>query len=192
MKHALEMAEAEKKEEAEKEIAKIGEQLAAYKTCPSKSNIQAANAFPDLKQSESLKVLVKPMSDSLIKHGLLDHQDRDIRLLVGICLCEIIRVLAPNPDFSLAVSRDIFRFLLSMFGELGDIASPYFLRRAKVLETFAKLRFYLIMLDTGCEDLVLKMFKSFFSVVSILELASEIRLDASTLLFDGRPSSKFD
>ncbi|KAL6515543.1 hypothetical protein OROHE_018577 [Orobanche hederae] len=166
MKHALEMAEAEKKkEEAEKEIAKIGEQLAAYKTCPSKSNIQAANAFPDLKQSESLKVLVKPMSDSLIKHGLLDHQDRDIRLLVGICLCEIIRVLAPNPDFSLAVSRDIFRFLLSMFGELGDIASPYFLRRAKVLETFAKLRFYLIMLDTGCEDLVLKMFKSFFSVV---------------------------
>lgn len=61
--------------------------------------------------------------------------------------------------------QDIFRFLVSMFGELDDIASPYFSRRAKVLETIAKLKFCLLMLDTGCEDLVFKMFKSFFSVV---------------------------
>ncbi|KAK6132309.1 hypothetical protein DH2020_033933 [Rehmannia glutinosa] len=165
------MVEAEKKEEeAKKVIEQIGKQLAASKICPNKTNLvkllkQATSAFPELKQSESLKFSVKPLSDSLIKHGLLDHKDRDVRLLVGISLCEVIRVLAPNPDFSIAVSRDIFRFLLSMFGELDDIASPYFSRRAKLLETVAKLRFCLVMLDTGCEDLVLKMFKSFFSVV---------------------------
>ncbi|KAK6132002.1 hypothetical protein DH2020_034228 [Rehmannia glutinosa] len=164
------MAEAEKEEAAKKVIEQIGKQLAASKTCPNKTTLvkllkQATSAFPELKQSESLKFSVKPLSDSLIKHGLLDHKDRDVRLLVGISLCEVIRVLAPNPDFSIAVSRDIFRFLLSMFGELDDIASPYFSRRAKLLETVAKLRFCLVMLDTGCEDLVLKMFKSFFSVV---------------------------
>ncbi|CAA0827902.1 ARM repeat superfamily protein [Striga hermonthica] len=166
------MAEAEKKkkeEEAEKVISQIGKQLASSKTCPNKSTLgkllkQASSSFQELKNSESLKCSVKPISDSLIKHGLLDHKDRDIRILVGICLCEIIRVLAPNPDFSPAVFRDIFRFLLSIFEELDDIASPYFLRRAKLLETVAKLQFCLVMLDTGCEDLVLKMFKSFFSV----------------------------
>lgn len=61
--------------------------------------------------------------------------------------------------------QDIFRFLLSMFEELDDIASPYFVRRANLLETVAKLRFCVVMLDTGCEDLILKMVKSFFSVV---------------------------
>ncbi|KAL0438095.1 UNVERIFIED_CONTAM: Sister chromatid cohesion protein pds5 [Sesamum latifolium] len=147
------MAEAEKKEEeAKKVIAQIGTQLAASKICPNKSTLvkllkQAAGAFEELKQSESLKSSVKPLSDSLIKHGLLDHKDKDIRLLVGVCLCE-----------------DIFRFLLSMFVELDDTASPYFSRRAKLLETVARLQFCLVMLDTGCDDLILKMFKTFFSV----------------------------
>ncbi|KAG8378272.1 hypothetical protein BUALT_Bualt08G0120300 [Buddleja alternifolia] len=165
------MAEAEKKkEEAKKVITRIGKQLAASKTCPNKDTLvkllkQATSAFPELKQSESLKLAVKPLSDSLVRHGLLQHKDKDVRLLVGICICEIIRVLAPNPDFSDTVFRDIFRLLLSIFEELDDIASPYFSRRAKLLETVAKLQFCVLMLDTGCEDLVLKMFKSFFSVV---------------------------
>ncbi|KAL0360237.1 UNVERIFIED_CONTAM: Sister chromatid cohesion protein pds5, partial [Sesamum radiatum] len=180
------MAEAEKKEEeAKKVIAQIGTQLAASKICPNKTTVvkllkfsngsnaekQAASAFEELKQSESLKSSVKPLSDSLIKHGLLDHKDKDIRLLVGVCLCEVIRVLAPNPDFSHAASRltlSFYRtsldFFLSMFVELDDTASPYFSRRAKLLETVAKLQFCLVMLDTGCDDLILKMFKTFFSV----------------------------
>ncbi|EYU22961.1 hypothetical protein MIMGU_mgv1a019419mg, partial [Erythranthe guttata] len=153
----------------EKVVARIGKQLAAYKTCPNKSIIvkllkQAASAFGKLQQSKSLEVSVKPLSDSLVMHGLLDHKDKDVRHLVGRCLCEVLRVLAPNPDFSDAVSRDIFRFLLSMFGELVDTEHTYFSERAKMLETVAKLRFYLVMLDTGCEDLIFKMFKVFFSV----------------------------
>lgn len=66
---------------------------------------EATSAFPELKQSESLKPTIKPLSDSLVRHGLLLHKDKDIRLLVGICFCEIIRILAPNPDFSDAVFR---------------------------------------------------------------------------------------
>lgn len=66
---------------------------------------QAVDAFLVLKQSGSLEKSVKPLRDSLIRHCLLDHKDKDVRLLVGICLCEVIRVLAPNPGFSEAVSR---------------------------------------------------------------------------------------
>uniref|UniRef100_A0A5B7BL44 Uncharacterized protein n=1 Tax=Davidia involucrata TaxID=16924 RepID=A0A5B7BL44_DAVIN len=162
------MAEADA---AKRLISDIGKQLAAQKTCPKKDFLvkllrQATSAFPALDQLASLESAIKPLSDSLVKHGLLQHKDKDIRLLVAICCCEIIRVLAPNPDFSDAVFRDIFKLFLSMFVELADTTSPYFSRRVKVLETVAKLKFCVLMLDTGCEDIVLQMFKTFFSVVS--------------------------
>ncbi|XP_073023251.1 sister chromatid cohesion protein PDS5 homolog B isoform X3 [Primulina eburnea] len=160
----------EKDNKAREVITKIGKQLAASKTRPTKDSLvkllkEATITFPELKQSESLKSVVKPLSDSLIGHGLLHHKDKDVKLLVGICLCEIVRVIAPNPEFSDAVFRDIFILILSLFGELDDIASPYFSRRLKLLETVAKLHFFVLMLDTGCEDLVLKLFKTFFNVV---------------------------
>lgn len=61
---------------------------------------QAAGTLPDLKQSPLLSAVVKPLNDSLVKHSLLRHKDKDVKLLVAMCFCEIIRILAPNPDFS--------------------------------------------------------------------------------------------
>lgn len=52
-----------------------------------------------------------------------------------------------------------------MFAELDDTKCPYFPRRVKLLETVAALKFCVLMLDTGYEDLVLEMFNTFFSVV---------------------------
>ncbi|GMP46997.1 hypothetical protein CsSME_00014941 [Camellia sinensis var. sinensis] len=167
------MAEAEAEAEAEaakRLIFDIGKQLAAQKSCPNKDLLvkllrQAASAFPELDQSASLKPAIKPLSDSIVKHRLLLHKDKDIRLLVAICFCEIIRVLAPNPDLTDAVFKDIFELFVSLFAELADNTSAYFSRRLKVLETVSKLKFCVLMLDTGCEDLVLKMFNTFFTVV---------------------------
>ncbi|PHT45544.1 hypothetical protein CQW23_14702 [Capsicum baccatum] len=126
-------------------IARIGKQLGAYKTCPNKDTLvnllkQATRAFEGLKQSSSLKSFIKPLSASLVKHSLLGHKDKDIRLLVGICFCEIVRVLAPNPEFTDAVSRDIFGLLVNIFSELEDTKNPYFSMRVQLLETVAKLR----------------------------------------------------
>ncbi|PHT78851.1 hypothetical protein T459_16903 [Capsicum annuum] len=104
------------------------------------SRFQATRAFEGLKQSSSLKSFIKPLSASLVKHSLLGHKDKDIRLLVGICFCEIVRVLAPNPEFTDAVSRDIFGLLVNIFSELEDTKNPYFSMRVQLLETVAKLR----------------------------------------------------
>ena len=43
---------------------------------------------------------VKPSMDALIKPSLLKHQDEDVRLLVIKCICEIIRIGAPDAPFS--------------------------------------------------------------------------------------------
>ncbi|CAL5333273.1 unnamed protein product [Camellia sinensis] len=191
---AATMAEAEAEAEAAKRlIFDIGKQLAAQKSCPNKDLLvkllrQAASAFPELDQSASLKPAIKPLSDSIVKHRLLLHKDKDIRLLVAICFCEIIRVLAPNPDLTDAVFKDIFELFVSLFAELADNTSAYFSRRLKVLETVSKLKFCVLMLDTGCEDLVLKMEhhpQSLFSAMSsIIALILKEKEKVSQSLID--------
>ncbi|GAA0143288.1 chromatin/chromatin-binding, or -regulatory protein [Lithospermum erythrorhizon] len=151
-------------------IFRIGNKLGAYKTRPNKDVIlkllkQAADALPELKQSDTLRRFMKPLSDSLIKHSLLQHGDKEIRLYVGFCFVEIIRVLAPNPGFEDEVLRDTFELLISIFGDLTKLEDVFFSKRIELLQTVAKLQFYLLMLDTGCDDLVIKMFKTFFNVV---------------------------
>lgn len=59
----------------------------------------------------------------------------------------------------------MFKLILGVFSELGDIASPYFSRRVKILETVALCKCCVIMLDINCFDLVLEMFDVFFAMV---------------------------
>ncbi|XXG74106.1 hypothetical protein AAC387_Pa07g2909 [Persea americana] len=125
---------------------------------------QAEGALLKLGQSESLQSEIEPLSDALVQHNLLHHNDKDVRLLVAACFCEIIRVLAPNPPYNDKTLKDIFDLMIGMFAELSDIASPYFTRRVKILETVAALKCCVLMLDI-CDHLVVKMFKVFFSVV---------------------------
>ncbi|KAL1833660.1 hypothetical protein ACET3Z_003311 [Daucus carota] len=178
---------AENNETATKSIiADVADKLAAKKACPNKDFLikllrQAASTLPELKQSPQLSAVVKPLTDSLVKHSLLVHKDKDVKLLVAICFCEIIRILAPNPDFSDEILRDIFKLFISMFEELADTSSPYFSRRVKLLETVAKLEFCVLMIDTGSEDLILKMFTVFYDVVREQHPQSVLNAMSSTM-----------
>ncbi|XP_043700993.1 sister chromatid cohesion protein PDS5 homolog A isoform X2 [Telopea speciosissima] len=154
---------------AEKIVSDIGKCL-AQQTRPNKDSLvkllrQAASALSELSQSPSLQRVIEPLSDSLVRHNVLQHKDKDVRLMVAICFSEIIRVLAPDPPFSDEILRDVFKLFVSMFAELSDTESPYFTRRVRILETVAALKCCVLMLDIGCDDLVLEMFKVFFSVV---------------------------
>ena len=59
----------------------------------------------------------------------------------------------------------MFKLLVSVFAELGDTANSLFSKRAKIVEIVAKLKCCVIMLDIECNDVVLDMFNTFFSVV---------------------------
>ncbi|KAJ8766127.1 hypothetical protein K2173_021644 [Erythroxylum novogranatense] len=64
-------------------------------------------------------------------------------------------------------THDVFKLIISTFAELADISSPYFSKRAKIVETVARCKCCVIMLDIDCNDLVLEMFNTFFSVVRL-------------------------
>ncbi|XP_048332268.2 sister chromatid cohesion protein PDS5 homolog B isoform X1 [Ziziphus jujuba] len=154
----------------------LGQQSRPIKGFIVKSLRQAASAlsqleqpnFPDatkkLEAAKKLEAGIKPLKRSII-HGLLQHKDKDVQLLVAICVSEMFRVLAPEPPFEDEYLRDIFKLILNTFAELADTTSPFFSRRVKIIETVSRCKCCVIMLDIDCNDLVMEMFNIFFSVV---------------------------
>jgi sister chromatid cohesion protein PDS5 len=63
---------------------------------------QAATCLTDMDQSPSASALesMKPFLNAIVKPELLKHQDRDVKLLVATCVCEITRITAPEAPYS--------------------------------------------------------------------------------------------
>ncbi|MED6138901.1 hypothetical protein PIB30_078895 [Stylosanthes scabra] len=127
---------------------------------------QAAGCLTELDQSPSASKLelMKPFFNAIVKPELLKHEDRNAKLLVATCLCEITRITAPEAPYSDDVLKDIFQLIVSTFSGLSDTDSPSFGRRVAMLETLAKYRSCVVMLDLECDDLVNEMFRTFFAV----------------------------
>ncbi|XP_073117807.1 sister chromatid cohesion protein PDS5 homolog A isoform X1 [Elaeis guineensis] len=129
---------------------------------------QAANCLSEIDQSPLPSMLdsMRPCLNAIAKQELLKHQDREVKVLVATCICEITRITAPEAPYSDDVLRDIFHLIVSTFSGLGDINSSSFGRRVVILETLARYRSCVVMLDLECNDLIYEMFSTFFSVVS--------------------------
>ncbi|XP_038690339.1 sister chromatid cohesion protein PDS5 homolog A-like isoform X1 [Tripterygium wilfordii] len=127
---------------------------------------QAAASLSEIEQSQSASELepMQPFLNSIVKPELLKHQDKDVKLLVATCICEITRITAPNAPYSNDVLKDIFHLIVGNFSGLSDTGGPSFGRRVVILETLAKYRSCVVMLDLECDDLVNKMFSTFFTV----------------------------
>lgn len=41
-----------------------------------------------------------PLFNSIVKPEYLRHQDRDVKLLVATCICEITRITAPEAPYT--------------------------------------------------------------------------------------------
>ncbi|KAF9590745.1 hypothetical protein IFM89_038058 [Coptis chinensis] len=163
---------AQKAQKLRKELRDIGTKLEKLPT--SKDSLlkllkQAATCLSDLDQSPSPSMLgsMQPFLNAIVNPELLKHQDRDVKLLAATCICEITRITAPEAPYSDDVLRDIFHLIVGTFCGLGDTTSPSFGRRVVILETLARYRSCIVMLDLECDDLVNEMFSTFFAVASV-------------------------
>ena len=68
---------------------------------------QAANFLSEVEQSPMPSMLdsMKPCLNAIAKQELLKHQDRDVKVLVATCICEIMRITAPEAPFGDDVLR---------------------------------------------------------------------------------------
>lgn len=56
---------------------------------------------------------MQPFLNAVVKPELLKHQDRDVKLLVATCVCEITRITAPEAPYSDDVLKVLFSFTKS-------------------------------------------------------------------------------
>eukprot|EP01018_Ginkgo_biloba_P036140 Gb_09525 [translate_table: standard] len=113
--------------------------------------------------SEAMLDAVCPSMNALVTPELLRHPDKDVGLIVVTCISEITRITAPEAPYNDDLMREIFQLIVASFQGLDDISSPSFGRRVTILETVAKVRSCVVMLDLECDDLILEMFQHFFA-----------------------------
>ncbi|CAH1423707.1 unnamed protein product [Lactuca virosa] len=151
-----------------KEVGSKLENPAASKDDLIKLLSQATESLSELDQSPPKALLdsMQPLLNAIVKPELLKHEDKEVSLLVAICTCEITRITAPEAPYDDDVLKDIFHLYVSTFNGLRDTKDPSFERRVIVLDTVAKYRSFVVMLDLECDDLINEMFKTFFTVAS--------------------------
>lgn len=126
----------------------------------------AAGMLSEMTQSRGLATTIEPLTRALVLPMFLRHKDADVRLLTTTCIMEIMRIVAPDAPYHDDELQEIFRLVVTAFERLDETSSPSFAKRTTILEIMANIRICVVMLDVGCDDLMLEMFHIFFSIVS--------------------------
>lgn len=61
--------------------------------------------------------------------------------------------------------QEIFQLIVSSFENLSDNSSRSYTKRTSILETVAKVRSCVVMLDLECDALILEMFQNFLKAI---------------------------
>ncbi|KAK9141541.1 hypothetical protein Syun_010941 [Stephania yunnanensis] len=154
--------------ELEKQLSEVANKLMAGAPSSSAEELlrlldQAEIYLRKVEQSPSvsMQAALYPLKKALIANYLLGHVNMDVKVAVASCISEITRISAPNAPYGDDQMKDIFQLLVSAFDGLFDMPSRSYSRRVSILETVAKVRSCVVMLDLECDGLILEMFEHF-------------------------------
>uniref|UniRef100_A0A804UJ62 Binding n=1 Tax=Zea mays TaxID=4577 RepID=A0A804UJ62_MAIZE len=157
---------------AAEQLKELGEKLQAVAPAPAdelaKLLEKAVECLRGIEQSPGSSVMeaIQPSLKAVTREELLKHEDDNVKVLLATCFCEITRITAPDAPYNDDILRDIFYLIVGTFGGLSDVNSQSFGRRVAILETVARYRACVVMLDLECDDLITNMFQTFLGVVS--------------------------
>ncbi|KAL5199789.1 hypothetical protein ABZP36_020992 [Zizania latifolia] len=153
-------------------LKELGEKLEAAPPDRSEDLVKllekVAECLHGVEQSPGSSVMetIQPCLKAVARDEFLKHHDEDVKVLLATCFCEITRITAPEAPYNDDVLRDMFHLIVGTFSGLKDVNSQSFGRRAAILETVARYRACVVMLDLECNDLIADMFRSFFKIIS--------------------------
>lgn len=115
--------------------------------------------------SKSMQKALSSSQKALVEDGLFRHADVDVRVAVASCISEITRISAPEAPYDDDQMKEVFQLIVSSFQNLSDKSSRSYVKRASILETVAKVRSCVVMLDLECDNLILEMFEHFLKEI---------------------------
>jgi len=110
--------------------------------------------------SESMLNALQPLMKTLAVKEFFRHSDRDVKVTVAFCVCEITRIIALEPPHDDDIMKEIFQLIVEAFEGMDDTSSPLFQKKDSILDSNAKVR-SCVMLDLECVALFLEMFHDF-------------------------------
>lgn len=115
--------------------------------------------------SKSMQKALCPSQKALVANRLFRHSDVDVKVAVASCISEITRISAPEAPYDDDQMKEVFQLIVSSFQNLSDKSSRSYVKRASILETVAKVRSCVVMLDLECDNLILEMFEHFLKEI---------------------------
>ncbi|XVE97346.1 hypothetical protein REPUB_Repub03eG0011800 [Reevesia pubescens] len=115
--------------------------------------------------SQSMQNALSPSLKALVAEQLFRHPDDDVKVAVAACISEITRITAPDAPYDDDRMREVFQLIVSSFENLSDKSSRSFIKRTSILETVAKVRSCVVMLDLECDALIVEMFQHFLKAI---------------------------
>ncbi|GIL43844.1 hypothetical protein Vafri_1442 [Volvox africanus] len=95
----------------------------------------------------------------LLEHVTAGNADKELRLYGALCIVYIMRIYAPDVPYSDEQLKEIFELLLGCWAQLADTgATGTFEICRATLQTFADVKFYILMLDLEDPDLLARTF----------------------------------
>ncbi|XP_055832833.1 sister chromatid cohesion protein PDS5 homolog C-like isoform X1 [Solanum dulcamara] len=128
---------------------------------------QVESSLSKVEQSpaKSMHDALSPLMKSLVANDLLMHSDVDVKVAVASCISEITRITAPDAPYDDDKMKDVFQLIVSSFENLNDQSSRSYNKRVMILETVAKVRSCVVMLDLECDRLITEMFQHFLKTI---------------------------
>ncbi|MQM14229.1 hypothetical protein Taro_047158 [Colocasia esculenta] len=115
--------------------------------------------------SQSMSAALRPAMKGLIAKELLGHSDVDVKVAVASCISEITRITAPEAPYDDDLMKEIFQTIVESFEKLDEMQNRSYSKRVSILETVAKVRSCVVMLDLECDALILEMFYYFLKTI---------------------------
>ncbi|KAK2452863.1 nucleolar protein dao-5 [Trifolium repens] len=115
--------------------------------------------------TEYIKNALSPSLKALIADKLINHSNVDVEVALASCLSEITRITAPDAPYDDPQMKEVLRLIVSSFENLHDKSSRWYAEMISILDSVAKVRLGVVMLDLECDALILEMFQKFFETI---------------------------
>lgn len=132
---------------------------------PLLDRVESCLSRVDQSPPDSMQNALSPSLKALIADKLLRHTDDDVKVAVASCISEITRITAPEAPYDDDQMKEVFQLIVSSFENLHDEVSRSYAKRTSILETVAKVRSCVVMLDLECDALILEMFQHFLKTI---------------------------
>ncbi|KAF5182083.1 Tudor/PWWP/MBT superfamily protein [Thalictrum thalictroides] len=114
---------------------------------------------------KSMQNALSPIMNALVSSELLSHKNADVKVSVAACVSEVTRITAPEAPYNDDQMKQIFEVIVESFEMLWDKPGQSYEKRVSILETVAKVRSCVVMLDLECDGLILQMFNYFLRAI---------------------------